>query len=175
MSESIAEMILPSTYIEVRSEGLLGVGSIATGNIGIVGSAAKGPRNQVVILGSYADAVDAFGAYDSFASPILSGQPLSLVRALEQAFKGGASSVYAVRIANGDPAKAQLAIQATGAQPGFTITAKEGGTWAHAVAVTLVDESTVGNPKFTLTLAYRGAKEAFSAATVQGLATALAA
>lgn len=175
MSESIAEMILPSTYIEVRSEGLLGVGSIATGNIGIVGSAAKGPRNQVVILGSYADAVDAFGAYDSFASPVVNGQPLSLVRALEQAFKGGASSVYAVRIANGDPARATLAIQATGALPGFTITAKEGGTWAHAISVTLVDESTVGNPKFTLALSYRIVKESFSAATVQGLATALAA
>lgn len=174
MSESIAEMILPSTYIEVRSEGLLGVGAIATGNIGIVGSAARGPRNTVVQLGSYADAVEAFGAYDSFASPTLSGQPLTLVRALEQAFKGGASSVYAVRIANGDPAKASLAVQAAGALPGFTLTAKEGGTWAHAIAVKLVDESTTGNPKFTITLAYRTLKESFSAATVQGLATALA-
>ncbi len=174
MSESIAEMILPSTYIEVRSEGLLGVGSIATGNIGIVGSSAKGRRNEVVVLGSYTDAVEAFGAYDSFTSPTSAGNPLTLVRALEQAFKGGASSVFAVRIANGDPVKATLAIQATGAQPGFTITAKDGGTWAHAITVMIVNESVPGTPKFTLSLVYRTVKESFSGATVGELRTALA-
>ena len=31
MSETIAEMILPGTYIEVRAEGLIGVGGIASG------------------------------------------------------------------------------------------------------------------------------------------------
>ena len=39
MSETIGEMILPGTYIEVRSEGLIGVSGISTGNIGIVGTA----------------------------------------------------------------------------------------------------------------------------------------
>ena len=48
MSESIAEMVLPGTYIEVRSEGLISVGSVATGNIGIVGTAGARARNQVV-------------------------------------------------------------------------------------------------------------------------------
>ena len=46
MSEAIAEMVLPGTYIEVRSEGLIAVGSIATGNIGIVGTAARGPLGR---------------------------------------------------------------------------------------------------------------------------------
>ena len=43
MSESIAEMVIPGTYIEVRAEGLIGVGGIVTGNIGIVGTASRGP------------------------------------------------------------------------------------------------------------------------------------
>ena len=62
MSEAIGEMILPGTYIEVRSEGLIGVGGISTGNIGIVGSANKGPISQVQILGSYSEALDLFGS-----------------------------------------------------------------------------------------------------------------
>ena len=41
MSESIAEMVIPGTYIEVRAEGLIGVGGIVTGNLGIVGTASR--------------------------------------------------------------------------------------------------------------------------------------
>src|SRR5258708_6251874 len=104
MSEAIGEMILPGTYIEVRSEGLIGVGGISTGNIGIVGSANKGPVGEVHILGSYSEALDLFGSYDRWATV---GTPLTLTRALEQVFKGGGSTVYAVRIASGTPGTMQ--------------------------------------------------------------------
>jgi len=57
MSETIGEMILPGTYIEVRAEGLIGVGGISTGNIGVVGTASRGPLNEAVILGSYGEAL----------------------------------------------------------------------------------------------------------------------
>src|ERR1700710_3078461 len=117
MSEAIGEMILPGTYIEVRSEGLIGVGGISTGNVGIVGTAAKGPVDVVQILGSYGEAVDKFGAYDRW-SAAANATPLSLVRALEQAFKGGASTVYAVRIANGTPATATWSVKGAVPQGG---------------------------------------------------------
>ena len=64
MSETIAEMVLPGTYIEVRAEGLIGVGGIVTGNVGVVGTANRGPLNEVRVLGGYADALETFGAYD---------------------------------------------------------------------------------------------------------------
>src|SRR5437763_16869723 len=103
MSESIAEMVVPGTYIEVRAEGLIGVGAIATGNIGVVGTAARGPVNTVVPLGSYTVAIDAFGHYDAFASPLVAGSPLTLTRTVEKLYAGGAGSVFAVRIADGKP------------------------------------------------------------------------
>src|SRR5438128_2608801 len=112
MSETIGEMILPGTYIEVRSEGLIGVGGIVTGNIGIVGTASRGPVEQVQILGSYGEALDTFGPYDRW-STAQNAVPLTLVRALEQVFKGGASTVYAVRIANGTPALATWSVKGT--------------------------------------------------------------
>ena len=41
-----ANLILPGTYIRVRSEGLIGVAGISTGNIGVVGTASAGSRGH---------------------------------------------------------------------------------------------------------------------------------
>src|SRR5689334_18317512 len=98
MSETIGELILPGTYIDVRSEGLIGVGGISVGNVGVVGTASRGPLNTVQVLGSYAEALDTFGDYDRW-DPSANPANLTLTRTLEQVFKGGASTVYAVRIA----------------------------------------------------------------------------
>ena len=134
MSESIAEMIIPGTYIEVRAEGLISVGSIATGNIGVVGTASRGPVGTIAPLGSYADALDTFGAYDAFGAPTLTGSPLTLTRTIEQLYMGGAGSVYAVRIANGEPVKAHADVHSTGAAAGFTLTAIDGGSFGNSIA-----------------------------------------
>jgi hypothetical protein len=144
MSESIAEMIIPGTYIEVRAEGLISVGSIATGNIGVVGTASKGPAGEIVPLGSYADAIDTFGPYDSFADPTLDGSPLTLTRTIEQLYMGGAGSVYAVRIANGDPVEAHADVHSTGAGAGFTLTAKDGGSFGNSIEYTVSKLVTIG-------------------------------
>src|SRR5258708_29377846 len=94
MSESIAEMVIPGTYIEVRAEGLISVGSIATGNIGVIGTASRGPTDTVAPLGSYADALDAFGAYDPFETPLVGGPPLTLSPTIPQRYTGGGRSGY---------------------------------------------------------------------------------
>lgn len=168
MSESIAEMVLPGTYVEVRAEGLIGVGAIATGNIGIVGTASRGPVGTVLRLGSYAAALDNFGAYDASTAT----NALTLTRALEQVFAAGGRNVWAVRAANGTPAAATLAVQASGNQDGFTLTAVSPGTWAHAVTADLV--AVAGPPQtFRLTLAYRNVREVYEGATVGELRAAL--
>src|SRR4030095_8451941 len=99
MSEAIGEMILPGTYIEVRAEGLIGVGGISTGNIGVVGTANRGKLNEVVVLGSSSEALDTFGAYDRWPGTE-TAPAFTLTRTLEQVFKGGGSTIYAVRVAN---------------------------------------------------------------------------
>ncbi len=68
MSETITEMILPGTYIDVRAEGLIGVGGISTGNIGVVGTANRGPVQEVRVISSYSEALDLYGAYDAWPS-----------------------------------------------------------------------------------------------------------
>ena len=132
MAEAITEMIIPGTYIEVRAEGLIGVSGIATGNLGVVGTANMGPAGTVQILSSFADATAAFGAADAWVDG--KSSELTLIRALQQAFGGGASTVYAVRAARGTPASGSRAL-VKGADTVATLTAKSPGTWSGDVAV----------------------------------------
>lgn len=175
MSETIAEMVIPGTYIEVRAEGLIAVGAIATGTIGIVGTAAKGPPNEVRSIGSYAEAVDLYGTYDPFGAPIVDAFPLTLTRALEQAYGAGARNVIAVRAANGAPTAASLDVRAAGNTDGFTITANEPGTWGRQIHATVESETTNGTTTWRLTLRYRAVKETFEGGNVGEVHDALAA
>ena len=92
----MAEMILPGTYIEVRAEGLITAGRVSVGNLGVVGTASKGPVGEPMILSSNTEAREVFGNYDEFVDG--NSNELTLVRALEQAYKHGASTVFAVRV-----------------------------------------------------------------------------
>jgi hypothetical protein len=171
VSESIAEMVIPGTYIEVRSEGLIGVGGLPTGNIGIVGSAAKGPLNTPLLLGSYSEALDAFGLYDPNDQVASGPVPLTLTRAIEQAFKGGASTVIAVRVANGTPVKAQRILRDASTVPAdaFTLTAKEAGSYGNDIKLGVV---AVDASSSKLTLSYRNVTETYTG-NAQQIQTAL--
>jgi len=170
MSEAISEMILPGTYIEVRSEGLIGVGGISTGNIGVVGTANRGPLNEAVILGSYAEALEIFGAYDRFPGT-LAAPAQTLTRTLEQVFKGGGSTVYAVRVANlaaDTPMNTMTwSVNAAANTLLFTLTATSPGTWANAIASAFT-AATATQPA-TLTLTLGRLKETFTGANAGDL------
>ena len=180
MSEAIAEMVLPGTYIEVRSEGLIGAAAISTGNLGVVGTAAAGVRNQVVTLSSYAEALDAFGPADPFTKPT-GTSPLTLVRALQLAFAGGARNVWAVRIAHADPAPAVANVTVKGAAgsaaTGFTMTAASAGTWGNRILVELENGGDTTAPTWQLTLSRGAVREKLvgKGSTVGDVHTALAA
>src|SRR5689334_24911794 len=93
----MAEAILPGVYIDVRAEGLIAPGRVTVGNLGVVGTAARGELNKPILLGSYADALQRFYQYDPFTG---TATDLTLVRALEQAYAFGATTVFAVRVAS---------------------------------------------------------------------------
>jgi len=130
--ETITEMIIPGTYIEVRAEGLIGVSGIATGNLGVVGTANMGPVGTAEILSSFSDATAAFGAADVWVDG--KSNEFTLIRALQQAFAGGATTIYAVRAAAGTPAKGSRAL-VKGPDTVVTLTAKSPGTWAGDVTI----------------------------------------
>jgi len=88
-----ASLVLPGTYIRVRSEGLIGAGGISTGNIGLVGTASAGV-GETHSLSSAAEAEEHFGASDA-----VTNRTLNLTRIATELFKGGARTIYARGVA----------------------------------------------------------------------------
>jgi hypothetical protein len=169
MSETITEMILPGTYIDVRAEGLIGVGGISTGNTGVVGTASRGKLNTVFVISSFSEALDLFGPYDPW--PVAAtDQPnaLTLTRTIEQLFRGGASTVYAVRVGDfaGTPPTMSWSIDdATGSV--LTVTANSPGTWANAIVIAF------NATDKTLQVTFGQQKETHDASTAGKLAAAI--
>jgi hypothetical protein len=108
----MAETVLPGVSIEVRDEGLIVPTAITVGNLGVVGTASKGPVDQPVILASYAEARARFGEYDLWQGG--TADELTLTRALELAFQHGATTAIAVRVSekDNDPQRTILATSA---------------------------------------------------------------
>jgi hypothetical protein len=78
----MTEMVVPGTYIDVRAEGLISAGRVATGIVGVVGTAANGPIGVPVTLSGLTDARARFGLSDDFDRPEDGANPLTLFRAL---------------------------------------------------------------------------------------------
>jgi hypothetical protein len=138
----MAEMIIPGTYIDVRAEGLISAGRVATGIVGVVGTSSRGPVGEPVTLASFANARDLFGLPDSTTRPEDGSNPLTLVRALEHIYNNGASTVIAVRVAGVSRANATYAVQNGAGQTVATLAARTPGSWANNinVAVTPAEE-----------------------------------
>ena len=134
MSELITETILPGTYIEVRSEGLLSIGNLSTGNIGLVGTAERG-STRLERLSSIADATGRFGEPGRWDASARDAN-LSLVRAAQLLFDNGATTIYAMRAldtASAVPATFALGGEGTGAA--LTLRAKSPGTWGNKLQI----------------------------------------
>jgi hypothetical protein len=128
----MSEMILPGTYIEVRPEGLIVPGRVTVGNVGVIGTANKGPTLTPVNVGDYTIARSLFGDYDAWAGG--ASNELTLTRALQLAFAHGATTVYAVRVAAASAAAATYTV-ASASGPCVTLTAKSPGTWANDLMI----------------------------------------
>lgn len=129
----MAETVLPGVSIEVRDEGLIIPLGVTVGNLGVVGTASKGPIGVPTLVGSYAEARDVFGDYDAWQGG--SANELTLVRALELAYRHGASTVFAVRVAATNAHKATFAIAADGGGTAGTLAALSEGTWGNDMGV----------------------------------------
>jgi hypothetical protein len=134
MAETIVETILPGVYIEVRAEGLLSVGAIATGNVGVLGTAAMGDT-AFQNLSSFDDARVRFGDIESWDRSAGDGN-LTLARLLKMAFDNGARTVYARRVLDEDSAKrAEYTILDEAKGPLMTLQARTPGAAGNRLMI----------------------------------------
>jgi hypothetical protein len=137
VSEVITETILPGTYIQVNPEGLLTIGAIATGNVGILGTAEKGDA-ELATLSSFEEARARFGEMGDWdnSSP---DENLTLVRCLKLIFDNGASTVYAQRVydnsENSTATRATLAINNESNAPAMVLEALTPGMWGNRLQI----------------------------------------
>jgi hypothetical protein len=131
----MTEMIVPGTYITVRAEGLISAGRVATGIVGVVGTAADGPIGVPITLSGLTDARARFGLSDDFDRPEDGTNPLTLFRALEHIYSNGAASVVAVRVAGPSQSSATFAVPDEDRLTVAVLTAKTPGTWANNVRI----------------------------------------
>jgi hypothetical protein len=131
----MTEMVVPGTYITVRAEGLISAGRVATGIVGVVGTAANGPIGVPVTLSGLTDARSRFGLPDDFNRPEDGANPLTLFRALEHLYGNGAASVVAVRVAGPSQSSATFAVQDVDGLNVAVLSARTPGTWANNIRV----------------------------------------
>lgn len=136
----MAETILPGTYITVRDEGLISAGSIASGVIGVVGTAAKGEVNKVYALSSISEAQEIFGDTDEWIEE--NQNNLTLIRALELIYNNGGKQVYAVRTAKEGGCKSAFYTLKSGETPLGIFTAITPGSWGNSIKIGISDEET---------------------------------
>jgi hypothetical protein len=133
----MVERVIPGTYITVRAEGLIAAGGVATGVVGIVGTAARGPIAEPVTLAGFANAREVFGLPDDFRRPEDGAHPLTLVRALEHVYSNGAGSVIAVRVAGATAEQATFAVQDADGHTVAVLTARTPGTWGNDIRISV--------------------------------------
>jgi hypothetical protein len=131
----MTEMVVPGTYITVRTEGLISAGRVATGIVGVVGTAANGPIGVPITLSGLTDAQARFGLSDSFDRPEDGANPLTLFRALEHIYSNGAASVVAVRVAGPSQSSSTFAVQDADGLSVAVLSAQTPGTWANNIRI----------------------------------------
>jgi phage tail sheath protein FI len=157
----MVEMILPGTYITVLDEGLISAGSIASGNIGIVGTAGKGPVDEVKIISSFSEAKEIYGESNTWEGG--DKNELTLIRALELIYNNGGQTVYAVRTANkGNYAPAFYQLK-DGASNLLKLAAKTPGTWGNNIKIKISTLEGGENPtKKKIELFYGSVQETYT-------------
>ncbi|HLL53876.1 MAG TPA: phage tail sheath C-terminal domain-containing protein [Myxococcaceae bacterium] len=130
-------MIVPGTYIDVRAEGLISAGRIATGIVGVVGTASAGPVGVPVTLSGFANAREVFGLPDDFDRPVDGANPLTLTRALQQLYANGASTVIGVRVAKNTARAATYAVKDDADRTVATLTSVTPGTWGNGIQISV--------------------------------------
>jgi len=133
----MTQTVIPGTYIDVRAEGLISAGGVATGIVGMIGTARMGPVGEPVVLSGFAQARDVFGVADPFGRPEDGNSPLTLLRALEQVYNNGASSVVALRVAASSASSAIYAVQDSAGHTVATLRARTPGSWGNDLRITV--------------------------------------
>lgn len=158
----MAEYLSPGVFTESISKGGAVVEAVSASTAGFIGFAKRGTTNKAVFINSWSAYLSEFAGEGSAfdADNYLS-------YAVYGFFQNGGKRCYVVRVAGTGIASATADVKETGNDKPtlFTVTAKNGGTWANGAVVTVTsnaDLSTTENPKFDVTITLGETVEKFT-------------
>ncbi|AQU86378.1 phage tail protein [Komagataeibacter nataicola] len=157
---------VPDLYVQILKPQTLALNGVATGRIGLVGTAAWGPVASPVIIGSMGDCLSAFGPKQAQANDIGTAVNIAILQ--------GASDFRCVRVSDGTDGAA------TGTLAGVTLTAIHTGSAGNALVATMAQDPIITS-NYTLTVThpvlgsrtYRGSTWPVLAAAIAADGTAL--
>ncbi|GBQ09737.1 phage tail sheath protein [Swaminathania salitolerans] len=156
-----AALQVPDLYVQIAQPETLLVAGLASGRLGIVGTASWGPVNRPVIVGNVSACREAFGGKRACAS--------NLTLAVDIAVHQGANAFCLVRVTDGSDRAA------AGMLGGIRISAALTGQAGNGIRINLVRQS-YRDGLFVLTVAHEDlGSTAYSGADWSALATAVAA
>ncbi|GAB6968555.1 hypothetical protein JCM25156A_25930 [Komagataeibacter kakiaceti JCM 25156] len=152
---------VPDLYVQILQPQTLALNGVATGRIGLVGTAAWGAVGAPVIVGGMGDFLAAFGPKQALASDMGVAVNIALLQ--------GASDFRCVRVTDGTDAAATAELS------GVTLNAVHTGSAGNAIVATLAQD-TILPTYYTLSISHAVlGSRTYRGTTWAALATALAA
>jgi phage tail sheath protein FI len=136
-------LVVPDLYVQIVPPQNLVLNGVPTNLIGVVGSAAWGPVNQPVIVGTMADYATAFG-------PVIV-RKYDMGTNVATAVQQGAAGFRCVRVTDGTDTAARLTLGAAESAFAAQLTARYTGSLGNSVVASLMIGSLANTWRLTLT------------------------
>ncbi|RFD18439.1 phage tail protein [Komagataeibacter melaceti] len=130
---------VPDLYVQILKPQTLALNGVASGRIGVVGTATWGAVGAPVIVGGMGDCLAAFGPKQALATDLGTAVNIALAQ--------GASDFRCVRVSDGTDTAA------TGELSGVTLDAVHTGSAGNAIVATLAQD-TIVTTSYTLTVSH---------------------
>ena len=137
-------LVVPDLYVQVVPPQNLVLNGVPTNLVGVVGTAAWGPVNQPVVVGSMADYARGFGP--------LQPRRFDMGTQVATAVQQGAQGFRCVRVTDGTDTAANYAMFYANAGYPVLLAARYSGSLGNQVALALTPGSAAGTWRFTLGL-----------------------
>jgi hypothetical protein len=138
-----AALTVPGNYVAIVPPQITYINGVATGILGLVGTAAWGPVGSPTTVGTYAEYVTYFGT--------LRARRYDIGTAVAVAVQQGCSDIVCVRVTDGSDTAATYALAYSAPSYGALLTSKYTGSYGNAIGIIMGSGSAAGSTRLTLT------------------------
>ncbi len=137
-------LVVPDLYVQIVPPQNLVLNGVPTDVLGVIGTAAWGPLNQPVVVGTMADYAGNFGPVNA--------RKYDMGTQVAIAVQQGAGNFRCVRVSDGTDTAASYALFSVAQTYALQLTARYTGTLGNRIAITLSSGSQASTWRLTITV-----------------------